>query len=404
MKHEPTHSHASRHSWPVRVLLHSHDSFGLGHLRRTMTIAKALRARLPSSSILITTGSPCATHFASAPGIDIVKLPSVSKDGSGAYVARSLALDFGSVVEIRRKLLEQIHESFAPDLLIVDHQVLGLAEELDFVLREARRRGTKTILGIRDIIDSAEVVASEWGRPRARQALAQEYDRLCVYGDPSVFDPRREYPMPAELRERLEFVGYVARDDVHPRVRRERGARPTVLVTVGGGEDGAGRIETFIDCLEISKPSFDSTIILGPLYDQERARLIKKRLRDVPGVDVHLFHADLPHLLSKCDAVVSMAGYNSVVEILQSGVPAVLCPRSFPRREQLLRAERMHALGLAECVASPSPRGMRAAIERALVSDCDATKLPPLDGATRLVDVALNLVSATHAPALEASR
>lgn len=388
----------------VRIQLHSHDSFGLGHLRRTMTIAESLRARFPASSILVTTGSPCATHFQNGPGIDIVKLPSVTKNGSGAYVSRSLSLEIDSVVELRRKLLDQIHESFRPDLLIVDHQVLGLADELDTVLAAARERGTRTILGVRDIIDSADVVAREWGRPRARRALAHEYDRVCVYGDPGVFDPRHEYPMPTELRDRLEFVGYVARTDAPVRVPREESQRPRVLVTVGGGEDGSGRVETFLDSLEIATPHFDSTIILGPLYDQERGRLIKKRLRDVPGVEVQMFHADVPHLLSRSDAVVSMAGYNSVVEILQSGVPAVLCPRSFPRREQLIRAERMHQRGLAECVSSPSPRALRAAVERALLSECDAAQRPPLDGAERLADVAIDLLGARRSRVAEASR
>lgn len=389
---------------PLRIQLHSHDSFGLGHLKRTTTVAEAIHARLPDASILVTTGSPCATQFPAVPAVDIVKLPSVTKDGSGSYVSRSLPLEIGTVVELRRKLLEEIHRSFAPDVLIVDHQVLGLADELDGVLAAARSRGTKTILGVRDIIDTPEVVAREWGRPRARRALAREYDRVCVYGDPSVFDPRVEYPIPTELRQRLEFVGYVARAEVPERAARESGARPRVLVTVGGGEDGAGRIETFLDALALGRAPFDSTIVLGPLYDQERARGIKKRLRDLPGSDVQMFHADIPHLLSKSDAVVSMAGYNSVVEILQSGVPAVLWPRSFPRREQLLRAERIAERGLAQCVQSPTPYALRAAVEHALNSPRRQSALPPLDGANRMVDVLVELALAERARSLGALR
>lgn len=382
----------TRTARPARIQLHSHDSFGLGHLRRTMTLAEALRARLPGSSILITTGSPCATHFQHERGVDVVKLPSVTKDGSGGYVARSLALELSPLVEIRRRLLAEVHDAFAPDLLVVDHQVLGLADELDTVLRAARTRGTRTILGVRDIIDAPDVVAREWGRPRVRRALAEEYDRVCVYGTPEVFDPRVEYPIPTELRTRLEFVGYVGRANPPARVRRAAGERPRVLVTVGGGEDGAGRIETFLDCLAQPGTEFDATVVLGPLVDAERARALKRRARGLARVDILLFHADVPHLLSKADAVVSMAGYNSVVEILQSGVPAVLCPRSFPRREQLIRAERMHELGLAECVASPSPLELRVAVERALARGSVTAARPALDGAARLADVACELI------------
>lgn len=396
--------HDSNTARPARIQLHSHDSFGLGHLRRTMTLAEGLSSRLPDASILVTTGSPCATHFTHTRGIDVIKLPSVTKDSSGSYVARSLSLDISPLVDIRRRLLAEIHDSFAPDLLVVDHQVLGLADELDTVLRSARGRGTRTILGVRDIIDAPDVVAREWGRPRVRRALAEEYDRVCVYGSPEVFDPRIEYPMPPELRARLEFVGYVGRENVPARVARAAGDRPRVLVTVGGGEDGSGRIETFLDSLALPGASFDATVVLGPLVDAERARGLKRRVRGLDHVDLQVFHSDLPHLLSRCDAVVSMAGYNSVVEILQSGVPAVLCPRSFPRREQLLRAERMQELDLAECVASPSPHELRAAIERALAKGCVPGRVPAMDGARRLVDVACELISNRGVRVAEASR
>lgn len=389
------HSSAARAS--QRILLHSHDSFGLGHLRRTMTIAEAFKRSMPDASVLITTGSPCATHFTHTAGIDIVKLPSVTKNGAGEYVPRSLGHDLSALLSLRRHLLSEIHRSFAPDLLVVDHQVLGLCDELDDVLREARVLGTRTILGVRDIIDAPEVVAREWGRPRARKALSEEYDRICVYGAPEVFDPRVEYPIPPELRSRVEFTGYIARsapsqDDAASVWRAGQRTRPHVLVTVGGGEDGAERIETYLECLDLSPATWDTTIVLGPLSDPERARAFKRRVRGLSGVKLHLFHADLPHLLAQSDAVISMAGYNSVVEILQSGANAIFCPRSFPRREQLMRAERLAALNLAECLPVPTPERLRKALEMALSTGRVTRRLPDLDGASRLCAIAGELI------------
>lgn len=381
---------------PLRFMLHSHDSFGLGHLRRTMTIAGALREHFPASQVLISTGSPCATHFGHEQGIDVVKLPSVTKNGSGAYVPRSLGDDLEPLLELRKRMLAEIHRTFAPHVLIVDHQVLGLRDELDEVLRDARRIGTRTVLGVRDIIDAPEVVAREWGRPRARHALAHEYDRVCVYGAPEVFDPRLEYSIPHELRSRLEFTGYVARDAVPERAAPPSGAPKNVLVTVGGGEDGAERIETYLEALGLEPAHWTSTIVAGPLLEARVARGLKKRAKAIEGVELSTFHADVPHLLSRADAVVSMAGYNSVVEILQSGVPAVLCPRSFPRREQLMRAQHMERLGLAQCVASGAPIAMRSAVERALTQPVDRTGRPPLDGTARLCAVLDRLLRETR--------
>jgi len=347
--------------------------------------------------VLITTGSPCATSFGIQEGIDVVKLPSVTKDAGGHYVPRSLGSELEPVLGLRRALLAQVHKSFAPDVLIVDHQILGLGEELDLVLREARRNGTRTVLGVRDIIDTREAVVRDWDRPRACLALREQYDRLCVYGDPAVFDPRVEYPIPPDIAARLELVGYIARP-APPRPERAPGSR-SVLVTTGGGEDGGVRIETFLDALDLAPVDFDSNIVLGPLLDPEHARALKRRAKDSARVHLQLFHADLPHLLSLSDAVVGMAGYNTTVEVLQSGVPAVLCPRSFPRREQLLRAERLAELGHLECLPNPSPRRLRDALERLLAQGPARRPLPDMGGCARLTKIVRELAGQAGARA-----
>jgi predicted glycosyltransferase len=380
-----------------RIQLHSHDSYGLGHLRRTTTLAEAIRRELPRAEVLITTGSPLATAFPQSAGVDIVKLPSVTKNSAGQYVARSLGLPIDALVRLRQNLLLEVQQSFRPNILIVDHQILGLADELLPVLQSARNFGTRTILGVRDIIDAPEVVAREWGRPVVREALRGMYERVCVYGDPQVFDPREHYPIPRELRERLEFVGYVARDTMSTPSARETRERPHVLVMVGGGEDGGERIDTVLDALALEPCAFDTTIVLGPLSSPERAREFKRRARALEHVTIQTFHADIPHLLSRSDAAISMAGYNSVVEILSSGVPALLCPRSFPRREQRIRAERLEALGLASCLASPSAEELRAALLRELTRGPRRAPLPRMDGASSFARVVVQELAAGSA-------
>lgn len=338
------------------------------------------------------TGSPCATHFPLPPGVDLIKLPSATKDGAGRYIPRSLGSDLDPLIALRRGLLLEIQRSFAPDLIVVDHSVLGLGGELDALLEATRKSGTRTILGVRDIIDSPEAVEREWGTPRVRRALTEEYDRICVYGTPEVFDPRIEYPIPPELGRRLEFTGYVVRPEATSAPSSVPTLKPEVLVTVGGGEDGAERVETYLEALEIGPVDWQSTIVLGPLLDPERARMVKRRARMLDDVSVHRFHSDIPRLLRRSDVVVSMAGYNSVTEILQSRTPAVLCPRSFPRREQLIRAERLKALGLVECLPRPSGESLRAAVDKKLGENRIEGPIPALDGQYRLCDVAIELL------------
>ena len=141
-----------------RVMLYGHDSFGLGHLRRCLTLAAAIQARYPHASTLIATGSPCATHFPLPDGVDVLKLPAVTKRGA-AYQPLQLRGPLGPVLDLRCATLRAAFDAFEPDLLLVDHTPVGLGGELLPTLEAARRAGVPCVLGLRDIIDSPLHVA-----------------------------------------------------------------------------------------------------------------------------------------------------------------------------------------------------------------------------------------------------
>ena len=147
---------------------------------------------------------------------------------------------------------------------------------------------------------------------------------------------------------------------------------------------------------------WDSILVLGPLLDPPRARKIKRRARALDGVRVHMFYEDMPRLLASASAIVAMAGYNTVAEILRSRVPAVLLPRCFPRKEQLIRATRLAALGLVDNLPSPSPETLRSAVERAIARKHVTAELPPMDGGDRLCSVALELLAKARMSTFEA--
>ena len=267
-----------------RVLLYSHDSVGLGHLRRTLNVAEAISDAFPGAAMLLASGSVCATHFPTPKGLDVVKLPSIGKDERGAYASRQLPQPLAATVALRRELLMGLVRTFAPDLVIVDQKVLGVADELTPVLELARSMGTKTLLGVRDIIDTPEVVASEWGRPAIRAALANLYDRVLVYGAPEVFDARIEYPFPPELRDAVRFTGYVVRPARGPFFRAVPALRRRVVVTTGGGEDGGERVTQYLGALELAPYDWDTELVLGPMLDPDASLRLTQRARALPGV------------------------------------------------------------------------------------------------------------------------
>jgi predicted glycosyltransferase len=386
-----------QHDGP-RILFYSHDSFGLGHLRRSLNLARRVVELLPDASAVVATGSPCATHFQVPPRVDLVKLPSVGKAEGGAYEPRSLAMSLERTVALRRALLETLWDGFRPHLMVVDHQVTGLFDEVLGLLQRARLSSTPTILGVRDVIDEPQRVAKEWNTEAIRWALRDGYTRVCVYGAERVFDARAAYPFPPELGERLEYVGYVVRPEASIGPAPMPELEPEVVVTTGGGEDGEQRIANYLAALDLAPAPWQSTIVLGPMLSLEAERRLRLSARGKPRIEWQRFLPDLPQRMARADAVVAMAGYNTCAELLAARRRPVLIPRERPRREQALRAEAFERLGLARVAPSDDPRGLRSAVEAALEDrERPDTSDVPMDGVDRLADVALELLGTSRA-------
>ncbi len=172
-----------------RVLVYSHDSFGLGHLRRCRAIAHSLVDSDPAVSVLILSGSPIIGSFDFRSRVDFVRVPGVIKLRNGEYVSLNLHIDIEETLAMRSSIIRHTADIFDPDLLIVDKEPLGLRGEVRDTLDLLRRRGTALILGLRDVMDDPEALESEWERKQAVPALAEYYDEVWVYGLPQICDP-----------------------------------------------------------------------------------------------------------------------------------------------------------------------------------------------------------------------
>jgi predicted glycosyltransferase len=339
------------HCTAPKVLLYSHDTFGLGNIRRTLLLAESLADAYPAASLLIVTGSPMIHAFRIPPRTDYIKLPCVTRPAADSYAPAYLGSRGAEVAEIRAGVLERAILGFAPDLMIVDKRAAGIGGELIEPLRALRRAraGTKLVLGIRDILDTPERTRLSLKRAHDMRTIARYYDEVWIYGERSVFDAVAEYGFPADVARRTRYCGYLKRPT--RRADREDGP-PRVLVTTGGGEDGTELIETYLEGLNALPRSvaLRTTVVLGPqMPAASRDRLLARfgALADVTFVD---FDADLSARYASADLVVSMAGYNTVCELLSCAARAVLVPRSWPVGEQLLRARLLAARGLFDVV------------------------------------------------------
>ncbi len=339
----------------MRILIYSHDSFGLGHIRRSLSIAKRVASDFPSAEQLLLTGSAQAHSFEKPDRLDYVKFPTISKFSAGGYGPRSLPISFESLMAIREEMIFNTVKHFKADLVMVDKAPAGIRGEmlrsLKFLKSEYPK--TKLVLGMRDIEDDALLVREEWRRGGVYQLLEEVYDSIFLYGSRDIYDPVYEYGLSPETCEKVISCGYIGRDtSVRPveQVRKELNMKTNTLivVTVGGGGDGLNILSAYMEMLSLLRNhlSFDSLVVTGPLMSQEQ--LLHLQSYEMKGLPLTLidFTPDMMSYLNAADLIISMGGYNTFCEILSLNKRAIIVPRVKPRLEQLIRAERFSDLGL----------------------------------------------------------
>lgn len=365
---------------PPRFLLYSHDGFGIGHFARNLRVGAALARSVPDASVLLVCG--LQTHVPLPPGVDVLKLPSMRKAGRGDYKPRSLRLEPDAVHRLRQALLEQTVREFEPDVVLVDRHPDGLAGELRSSMDIASEAGAALALGLRDVLDEPTVVADEWPE-HVQHDIAERFDEVLVYGEQEFLDFAVEYGLPAQLASKLRYCGLVGPGGAaEPRFRRRRddGGAPFVVASVGGGQDGHQLLALLLEAsveagwrgvaLTGSQMSASDRLSLQPLAEASDMRLLDES-------------SEVAELLQRADVSVSMAGANTVSEILAAGCRSVLLPRTEPRTEQLIRARLLEESGRAIVVHpdDATPDRVRLAVEQSLATE--APQPVELNGADR---------------------
>ena len=375
-----------------RVALFSHDSQGLGHVRRNIEIAAALGRADAATETLLISGAPAAGSLPLPPSARLAPIPAVRKDSGGSYLSFDPRVDLADTLAERGARTSAALAAFEPDLVIVDKHARGLLGELDGTLAELARtrasgHGPAMVLGLRDILDDPETTRREWERDDATATVRDHYDQVWCYGDPAVLDPVSEYGLDA-VADRVHNTGYLSEGrgwdlDGAGNVP----AQPFVLGLLGGGQDGAELALAF--SAAPAPRGYLKVLVTGPYVPARTRRLLQRRARFHHDLLVLPFVPSTLPLVRRARAVVTMGGYNTVCEVLATGTPVLVVPRVQPRLEQAIRAQRLAALthldSLHPALARPTALGdwLASAVRR----DPSPHRID-LDGLSRISELA----------------
>lgn len=348
-----------------RILIYSHDSFGLGHLRRCRSIAHSLVARYKGLSVLIISGSPIIGSFDFKARVDFVRIPGVIKLRDGEYTSLALHIDLEQTLAMRESIIFHTAASFKPDIFLVDKEPTGLQGEVRSTLEMLRKAGCINVLGLRDIMDETEQLKLEWERKKVLPVLDEIYHDIWVYGLGEMGNPVDGIGLSQATLDKISYTGYLDRELPSERnwVAPIDTSLPFILVTAGGGGDGVEMVDWVIRAYETdANLPCRAVIVTGPFMQTAEQQEFHERCDALENVEILTFDSYIELLMEKSVAIVAMGGYNTFCEILTLDKPALIVPRSRPRQEQLIRAERAVRLGLASML---DPAGVRPAQQMA---------------------------------------
>ncbi|HRP96659.1 MAG TPA: hypothetical protein PL143_10440 [Rhodocyclaceae bacterium] len=343
----------------VRIALYSHDTMGLGHVRRNLLIAQALVGSALEASILVIAGIHEAGAFRMPRCVDCLTLPAYHKDRNGDYLPRTLRVELAALVSLRSQVIGAALQHFTPDLFIVDNVPRGALQELAPVLEHLRACGdSRCVLGLRDVLDEPDRLRQQWRLLDNENAIRDYYDAVWVYGDPMLYDAATEYAFSPDIAAKTTFTGYLdptvrlraagtgaGLPDALPEELRRNGF---TLCVIGGGQDGMAVTQAFARAR--LPPGEYGVIVTGPFLPLPYKRQLRDLIADQPRFRLVEFLPDPLRLMACATRVIAMGGYNTVLEILCLGKRALIVPRNRPRLEQTIRAQRLQALGLLDCI------------------------------------------------------
>ena len=228
-------------------------------------------------------------------------------------------------------------------------------------------RGTRLVLGLRDVMDDPRALATEWRRKNPTPALRDLYDDILVYGLPEICNPLAGLDLPRQITDKVTYTGYLR--SRYPSGQPPSDAvrlfdEPYVLVTPGGGGDGEQLIDWVLGAYEHDRNlPYGALIVFGPFMHPRRRARFRSRVEKLERVEALTFETRVEQLMANAAGVVAMGGYNTFCEMLTFDRPAVVVPRRRPRMEQHIRASRAQSLGLVRMLSGDRGRDPAAMAE-----------------------------------------
>ncbi len=336
-----------------RLMFYCQHILGIGHLVRSMEIVRGLTQEF---EVFFINGGEEVEGFQIPPAVQMLNIPPIKTDSE----FRELHIPSGfdnveQVLEHRSELLLNALRDIQPDVLMIELFPFGrrrFSTELIPLLEQAKTIGTKVVCSLRDI------VVTKQDRVRHEEKICrlmnQYFDLLLIHGDPKFMPLETSFSRIADLNCEVHYTGYVVQQDdqIQPAAQVQH-AEPLILASVGGGRFG----HELLDCVAQASALLEHQIphhiqmFTGPFCPEQVFERLQTIAAERPNLSVERFTPHLLKYMQQADLSISMAGYNTTMNVLTTGVRSMLLPfTGNDDQEQRMRSERLAELGIVNII------------------------------------------------------
>lgn len=373
----------------MKVLIAVTHLLGTGHLSRALTLARAFVAG--GHVVRLVSGGFAAPQLDTS-GVEVLQLPPLRSNGVDftRLLDADGALADAAYLEQRRMQLAAAAQDMQPDVLITELYPFGrrsLRQEFLALLEaaDALPRRPVILASVRDILAPPSKPEKA---TKADAVIARYYDAVLVHSDPAATRLQISWPVSDMLETKLRYTGYVAPPAAGP--HPQQAGLGEVLVSAGGGSVGTPLYETALEAARLM-PDTPWRLLVGGA--DAAARIAEFSDKGSPAL-IEPARRDFRQMLSHAAVSVSMCGYNTALDLLQAGTPAVLVPFDAGNEtEQGLRAASLAPLNGFETLptAALKPETLCAAVKAAMQAAPRPAGGFRFDGAARSVEIAVEL-------------
>ncbi|GAB4150381.1 MAG: glycosyltransferase [Cyanobacteria bacterium J069] len=344
-----------------KLLFYCQHILGIGHLIRSMEIVRGL---LADFEICFVNGGRVVEDFPIPAGVEVVNLPAIATDTEFQELrAIDPDQDLEAIFAARTSILLDLVDRFQPNVLVIELFPFGrrrFSTELIPCIEQAKANGAKVVCSLRDIVVTKQDQTRH--EDKICRLMNQYFDLLLIHGDPTFQPLELSFSRVKDLHCPVFYTGYVVQESADAEMelplvdgdgqRPVGDHRPLILTSVGGGRFGHELLFCTVDAAQyLEHLPHQILVFTGPFCPPEVFAELESKAAQRPNVTLQRYTPNLLAHMHQADLSISMAGYNTTMNVLTSGVRSMVLPfTGNDDQEQTLRAERLEELGIVRVI------------------------------------------------------